>query len=337
MTEIQYTKRLSKFLPFLGMLCLLMVFSVGCNSSSSGGGQSGGSNNNDSIEVKETATVGSIRIGVDETLRPIGRQMANAFMNLHAEANITIDYQPENILFQRLLEDSVRLILAGRDLTEGERYKIKQEQIIAKTTQLGTDAMVVVMHPDNPYDSLSREQLQGLLNGTLKTWDQLDSAQSGEIVLVFDDANTGTLRLLTQLILPEGDTIQGKAYAAKGHEDLVEYVGSNPQALGFIGASWITDQDQPQVREFREKVKWARLEAPDTSDVPGQYVRPFQAEITLKRYPLCRPFYAHSREHFSGLGTGFVVFAAGEQGQRIVLKSGLNPQFPPPRYLIFEE
>lgn len=336
MTELHNKKRLLKSTQFLGMICLLVTLLTGCGSSTSSGGNSGGGSD-PVVPVKENATTGEITIGVDETLRPIGRQMANAFTNLHPEAIIHLDYQPENILFERLLQDSVRLILAGRDLTETEKYKISQEQIIPKTTALGTDALVVVMHPDNPHDSLSRDQLERMLSGKLKNWQEMDSSQNGELVLVFDQAQTGTLRFLKTQILPEGDTILGKAYAAKGHEDLVDYVATNTSALGFIGASWITDTDQPLVKEFLEKVKLVRLEAPDTSDIPGQFIRPYQAELALNRYPLCRPFYAHSREHFSGLGTGFVVFASGEQGQRIVLKSGLNPENPPPRYLIFPE
>ncbi len=336
MTELPKQKRLPNSVALLGLIWLFAALISGCGSSTTTSGTSVGGENQE-LEVKENATTGEITIGVDETLRPIGRQMVNAFMNLYPDATVHVKYQPEYVLFQSLLEDSVRLILAGRDLTEAEKNRISRDQIIPKTRILGTDAMVVVMHPDNPHDSLTRVQLERMLKGELTQWGEIDSNQTGEVVLVFDQAKTGTLRFLKQQFLPESDTIRGKAYAAKGHEDLVNYIATNPNAIGFIGASWITDRDQPLVKEFLSKVKQARLEAPESSDIPGQFVRPFQAEIALKRYPLCRTFYAHSREHFSGLGTGFVVFATGEQGQRIVLKAGLNPENPPPRYLIFPE
>jgi len=38
-----------------------------------------------------------------------------------------------------------------------------------------------------------------------------------------------------------------------------------------------------------------------------------------------------SRESFSGLGSGFISFVAGEKGQRIILKSGLVPATMPIR------
>ena len=41
----------------------------------------------------------------------------------------------------------------------------------------------------------------------------------------------------------------------------------------------------------------------------------------------------HSRESFTGLGSGFVSFVAGEKGQRIILKSGLIPATMPIRII----
>jgi len=40
---------------------------------------------------------------------------------------------------------------------------------------------------------------------------------------------------------------------------------------------------------------------------------------------------AISLETRSGLGTGFISFAAGDKGQRVVLKSGLMPATKPVR------
>jgi len=63
----------------------------------------------------------------------------------------------------------------------------------------------------------------------------------------------------------------------------------------------------------------------------GSYYRPQQGFIYDKSYPFVREVYLISRETFAGLGTGFISFACGEQGQRIVLKSGLVPATMPIR------
>lgn len=61
------------------------------------------------------------------------------------------------------------------------------------------------------------------------------------------------------------------------------------------------------------------------------YYRPKQGSIYDKSYPFVREIYFISRETFKGLGSGFIQWATAEQGQRIVLKSGLVPATMPIR------
>ena len=63
----------------------------------------------------------------------------------------------------------------------------------------------------------------------------------------------------------------------------------------------------------------------------GSYYRPYQGFIYDKSYPFVREIYLITRETFAGLGTGFISWACAEQGQRIVLKSGLVPATMPIR------
>ena len=51
----------------------------------------------------------------------------------------------------------------------------------------------------------------------------------------------------------------------------------------------------------------------------------------MKSHILVREVYLTSRETFTGLGSGFIQWATAEQGQRIVLKSGLVPATMPIR------
>ena len=63
----------------------------------------------------------------------------------------------------------------------------------------------------------------------------------------------------------------------------------------------------------------------------GSYYSPQHGFIYDKSYPFVREVYLINRETFAGLGSGFVNWACAEQGQRIVLKSGLVPATMPIR------
>jgi phosphate transport system substrate-binding protein len=68
---------------------------------------------------------------------------------------------------------------------------------------------------------------------------------------------------------------------------------------------------------------------PQTDEAPT--MKPFQAYVALKQYPLWRNVQITLREPRVGLGTGFASFVASDSGQRIVLKSGLVPATAPVR------
>jgi len=55
------------------------------------------------------------------------------------------------------------------------------------------------------------------------------------------------------------------------------------------------------------------------------FVRPYQANIALKRYPLNRGLYYILKENYAGLGKGFVNFLTHEKGQLIFRRGYLVP------------
>jgi phosphate transport system substrate-binding protein len=68
----------------------------------------------------------------------------------------------------------------------------------------------------------------------------------------------------------------------------------------------------------------------------GNYYRPQQGFIYDRSYPFVREIYLISRENFTGLGFWIYKQFATEQGQRIVLKSGLVPATMPIRLVQFK-
>ena len=121
-------------------------------------------------------------------------------------------------------------------------------------------------------------------------------------------------------------------FAVRSNEEVIKYVESNPSAMGIIGVSWISDEDDSSVKEFLTRIKVMAL-ARHESDNPDNFYKPYQAYISLKDYPLTRDIYMISREGRAGLGTGFVSFVAGDQGQRIIRLMGLLPATMPVRII----
>jgi phosphate transport system substrate-binding protein len=286
---------------------------------------------------EESTTRGRIRIGIDESMAPVATQWVNSFENEYKDAHLEVWVKPERALMNDLLADSIRLAIVGRDWSPAEKSIIRKSSITPKMDVLGTDAVALVVHKDNPVQSISYAQLQGILRGEINQWSQLGAGLEGEISLVFDHEESGVIRYLQDQVYGQGAPLPKNAYAAGDHPKLFDYVAKSKNAIGFAGQPWLSDPDHPRVKGYFQQIKYLRIISPDTVDLPGVAVGPFPNEIALHRYPLHRGMYALSREHFTGLGTGFVVFAASERGQRILLKAGLLPEFMPPRYVIMTQ
>lgn len=299
-----------------------------------------GKNPNDTYTdagYEETTTRGSIRIGIDESMFPVAKQWVDAFLNTYPDAHLEVWTKPEGLLMQDLLADSIRLAIVGRDWTPAEKQQVRKSKVYAKTNPLGTDAVGMLIHPENPIDSISFAQLQGILAGKLTDWSQLGPGLSGPITLTFDSDQSGIVRYLQDQVMGDQKQLPKNAFAAGDHPKVTDYVASSKLALGFVGQCWFSDSDSKRVQADLARVKYMRMISPDTVDLPGVAVGPYPNEIALSRYPLRRGIFALSREHFTGLGTGFVSFAASERGQRILLKAGLLPEFYPPRVIILPE
>jgi phosphate transport system substrate-binding protein len=297
-----------------------------------------GGPNGDSLQTRtETATTGEINMGVDITMQPVLHQIVDAFHRDYQQAKINASYATEGELVKSLLADSMRLIFISRELTRGEAAVLKKDQYYPTVTVIARDAVVAILHPDNLMDSITMAQLGRLMRGEARTWADIGGSAPDTVRLVFDEPQSSTVRMIRDKFLGKDQTLPRNAFQATSQEKVVEYVSQDKHAIGFIGYCHVADRDEEDVQTTLSQVKLARLDAVDTSDVPGYFIRPYQNEIALGRYPLSRPVMAVSREHFNGLGTGFVTFAAGEIGQRILLKAGLVPEYMPPRFIVLPE
>ncbi|MFI5195058.1 MAG: phosphate ABC transporter substrate-binding protein, PhoT family, partial [Chitinophagales bacterium] len=92
---------------------------------------------------------------------------------------------------------------------------------------------------------------------------------------------------------------------------------------GFIGASWIGDQEDSVQLSWLQKVKVVAVECATCPEKP--FVQPFQANIVLKRYPMVRGLYYVLKENYSGIGNNFVNFLQNERGQLIFRRAYLVP------------
>jgi phosphate transport system substrate-binding protein len=284
----------------------------------------------------DTPTSGRIKIAVDETFRPVAEAELMVFEGLYRYAEITPCYVAEQDCFQMLMNDSVRLVIASRLLQDDEKKALSDRKIIPREVQIATDAIALIVNPANHDTILSFSSLEKIMTGRISTWDEVKPGSStGKISVVFDNKHSSIVRFAADSIA-RGQAMTGNLYALDSNIDVVDYVAKNVNALGLIGVSWISDQDDSTQLSFLKKVRVLALSKEDPAADDNSY-KPYQAYIYDGSYPLTRKVYAIDTEPRNGLATGFTSFLASDKGQRIILKSGILPATAPIRLVQVRE
>ena len=281
----------------------------------------------------DNATSGEVTISVDESFFPLADAEIKVFQSIYKRAHVNVNYKPEAEVIQDLLEDSVRIVIAARQLNQDETSVLEKATIIPQTTKIAIDAVAIISNKENLKDTLSISQLTQILQGKINKWKELDENSSlGDIQVVFDNKNSSIARYIKEKFLGN-QNFQDNTFALHSTPEIIEHVKKNPSALGIMGVSWISDKADTLSNSFLKDITVVAL----TDSIGNDAYEPYQAYIAQKKYPLCRDIFIISREARAGLGTGFAAFVAGDKGQRIVLKSGLVPATMPVRIVGFRE
>jgi phosphate transport system substrate-binding protein len=265
---------------------------------------------------QETPTSGNINISVDESFKPVIDSQIKVFESSFPDAKINVHYKSEAACFRDLAnKDSARLIIVTRELNKKEQDFYKDSfHFIPRFDILAYDAIAIVVNNKSKDTILTMNDVRALLSSSSKDKPQV----------VMDGVSaTSTVRYAIDSVL-RGQPLGKNVVAAKSSIDVINFVAANENSIGFIGVSWIGDQDDPQQLGFMKKVKIAAVQC--VSCGGETYVQPYQANIALKRYPMVRELYYILNEDFSGVGNNFVNFLQYERGQLIFRRAYLVPK-----------
>lgn len=278
--------------------------------------------------LDETPTRGDISISVDESFQLLYDTQIHTFESLYENATIRASYKPEIDVISDFMNDSVRTIALARELTAQEKDYLISQKFVPRTTKVAYDALALVVHPENPDTNLLVDQFAAILKGEISAWNQLNPASpKNEINVVFDNNKSGNVRYFREKFSLTGK-LPANCFAVNSNDEVIRYVGNNRNALGIISVNWISDTRDSISERFLQSIRVVAV-----GNEQNNVCKPFQGYIADGSYPFRREVYMIGRETFSGLGSGFTSFVAGDQGQRIVLKSRLVPATMPIRLI----
>jgi len=262
----------------------------------------------------DTTKSGTINISADESFKPIIDSQIKVFESSFPNAKIITHYKPEAECLKDLNNDSIRMIIVTRPLTPGEENqlidKLKFRPVQGK---MAYDAIAVIINTAAQDSIFDMTDIRSLVKGT--------SGYKYKVVMDGLSA-TSTVRFVMDSLL-KGNPFGANVMAATTSEGVINYVEKNKDAIGFVGVSWIGNKEDGNLLSFSQKVRVASLQCTICEKVA--YVKPYQANIAMRRYPLVRGLQYILKENYKGLGSGFVNFLINERGQLIFRTAYLWP------------
>lgn len=274
-----------------------------------------GCGNNENVKYpSDKITSGTIHISVDESFKPIIDSQIRVFESSFENAHIIPHYKPEADCLRDLKYDSIRMIIITRSLKPNEE-KIMKDTLGFNAVQgkMAYDAIAVLVNNQAKDSIFDMTEIRSLVKGI--------SGLKYKVVMDGLSA-TSTVRYAMDS-LSKGQPFGANVMAAKSSLGVINYIANNTDAVGFVGVSWIGNPEDSTQTSFLKKVKIASLEC--TSCNPTAYVKPYQANIAMKRYPLVRGLHYILKENYEGLGSGFVNFLIYERGQLVFRRAYLWP------------
>lgn len=280
--------------------------------------------------LDETPTRGNIKILVDESYQPIIDSEIKTFTSLYRYANITPYYKPEVDVINDFMNDSVKVIVTNKKLTDAQIQYLRDTLIIARTTTFAYDAVAFIVNNENLDSLLTYNTIKDIFLGDVTNWREVNNkSKLDKLSIIFDNTKSGNIRFFKELF-GITNNLPKNFFAVNNNEEVINFVSKNKNALGIISANWISDKDDQATKKFIEQVKVVAVSSMYDNNT---FYFPEQGSIYNKSYPFVREVYLISRETFAGLGSGFISWVAAEQGQRIILKSGLVPATMPIRLI----
>lgn len=236
------------------------------------------------------------------TVFPIAVATAEAFMRENPGADISVRGGGSGGGIRALVEGGRIIAQSSREMRHKEKISMRAAGREPVEHIIALDGMAIIVHPDNPVQNLTMEQIRDIYAGRITNWREVGGTP-GRIVIVSRDVGSGTFGAFVDIVM-EGEAIHPGAIFQASSGALVEAVAGSPAAIGYVGMGFLD-----------ERIK--------AIEVNGVY--PTRENVVGGEYPISRPLFYYTAGEPRGLAKRYIDFVLSPSGQRIVAQQGFVP------------
>ena len=286
---------------------LLVMFTIlsGCSRPDQKGGKTQSNTNSRTI----------IQNKGSDTLVNVAQAWAENYKDVDSSVGIAVTGGGSGTGISAMINGTVDLANASRKMKQKEIDLAKSKGINPVEWIVGYDALAVYVHPSNPIESITLEQLAASYGdgGPTENWSQMNitvpGAVGGKIIRVSRQNNSGTYAYFKKAVLGKGKEYKLGSLDMHGSKDVVDLVAKTPGAIGYSGLAYYTHE-----------VKMVPVLSKD-----GTPITPSTTSAADGSYPIARPLLMYTAGEPTGKVKTYLDWILSQAGQKIILAKGYAP------------
>ena len=244
-----------------------------------------------------------IVINGSTTVLPVMQKAGEAFMHNNPSISLSISGSGSSNGIKALTDGLCQVAMSSRDMKAGEIEAAQKKGVEPHRISIAHDAIIPVVHPGNPVENLTVQQLRDIYAGKITNWKEV-GGKDATIVVIARDTSSGTYESWGELVMAK-ERVSPRALQQASNGAVVTAVAQNERALGYIGFGYVN-----------KNVK--------SLHVDGKTASP--KAVVAKEWPISRELYLFTTGQPEGAVKQLVDYILDPQkGQKSVEEVGYVP------------
>ena len=249
-----------------------------------------------------------------DTIVNLALAWAERYQAEHTDVRISVTGGGSGTGIASLINKTVDIANASRKIKQEEIDEAQANGVNPVEYVVARDAIAVIVHPENPVNELTLQQISDIYSGKFNNWQEV-GGEDRPIVRLSRETNSGTHVYFLETVLRLGDSENKTFFSTDtlllpSSEGIIAEVRQNPNAIGYDGLGYVPDD-----------LKTIAIAKEDG----GSYVLPSIPTVNDKSYPIARDLYMYTNGEAMGVIKEYLDWILSSEAQQVVAELGFVP------------
>src|SRR5687767_9914740 len=249
-----------------------------------------------------------------DTIVNLALAWAERYQSEHQDIRISVTGGGSGTGIASLINGTVDIANSSRQIKQEEIDEAKSKGTDPIEFIIARDAIAVIVHPDNPVNELTLQQISDIYSGKITNWMDV-GGEDRPIVKLSRETNSGTHVYFLETVLRLGNSEDKTLFSMDtlllpSSEGIIAELRQNPNAIGYDGLGYVP-KDLKVIGIAKEE--------------GGSYVLPSIATVNDKSYPIARDLYMYTDGEPIGIIKEYLDWILSPEAQEIVAELGFVP------------